>query len=45
MRKDSAKKFEIEQKYRLLIRNMRKREEEKNNEKADNKKTGCNQSE
>lgn len=34
MSKDSAKKFEIEQKYRLLIRNMRKREEEKKNEKA-----------
>ena len=45
MSKDSAKEFEIEQKYRLLIRNMRKREEEKKNEKADNKKTDCNQSE
>lgn len=29
MNKDSIRKFEQEQEYRILIRNLRKREEEK----------------
>lgn len=44
MSKDLVKKFELEQEYRLLIRNMRKREEERKNEKTDDKKADCNQS-
>lgn len=33
-----------EQKYKMLIRNLRKQQEEKNNEKANNKKADSNQS-
>ena len=44
MSKDSVKKFELEQEYRLLIRNMRKREEERKHEKTDDKKADRNQS-
>ena len=33
-----------EQKYKMLIRNLRKQQEEKNNEKANDKKADSNQS-
>lgn len=33
-----------EQKYKMLIRNLRKQQEDKNNEKANNKKADSNQS-
>lgn len=33
-----------EQKYKKLIRNLRKQQEDKNNEKANNKKADSNQS-
>lgn len=32
------------QRYRLLIRHLRKQKEERDSEKADNNKTDCNQS-
>lgn len=33
-----------EQKYKMLIRNLREQQEDKNNEKANNKKADSNQS-
>ena len=39
MSKNSVEKVKQEQKYKILIRNLRKQQEEKDNEKASNKKT------
>ena len=44
MSKNSAEKVKQEQKYKILIRNLRKQQEEKDNEKANDKKTDSNQS-
>ncbi len=44
MSKNLIEVIKLEQKYRLLIRNLRKQQEEKNNEKANDKKTDSNQS-
>lgn len=44
MNKNSVETVKQEQKYKILIRNLRKQQEEKNNEKANNKKTDSNQS-
>lgn len=44
MNKNSVEKVKQEQQYRLLIRNLRKQQEEKGNEKTNNKKTDSNQS-
>lgn len=44
MSKNSVETIKQEQKYKILIRNLRKQQEEKNNEKANNKKTDSNQS-
>lgn len=38
MSKNSVEKVKQEQKYKILIRNLRKQQEEKDNEKASNKK-------
>lgn len=42
MSKNSVEKVKQEQKYKILIRNLRKQQEEKDNEKAGNKKTDSN---
>lgn len=42
MSKNSVEKVKQEQKYKILIRNLRKKQEEKDNEKAINKKTDSN---
>ena len=42
MSKNSVEKVKQEQKYKILIRNLRKQKEEKDNEKASNKKTDSN---
>ena len=42
MSKNSVEKVKQEQKYKILIRNLRKLQEEKDNEKASNKKTDSN---
>lgn len=42
MSKNSVEKVKQEQKYKILIRNLRKQQEEKYNEKASNKKTDSN---
>lgn len=42
MSKNSVEKVKQEQKYKILIRNLRKQQEEKDNEKASNKKTYSN---
>ena len=42
MRKNSVEKIKQYQKYKILIRNLRKQQEEKENEKASNKKTDSN---
>ena len=42
MSKNSVEKVKQEQKYKILIRNLRKQQEEKDNEKARNKKTDSN---
>lgn len=42
MSKNSVGKVKQEQKYKILIRNLRKKQEEKDNEKAINKKTDSN---
>ena len=42
MSKNSVEKVKQEQKYKILIRNFRKQQEEKDNEKASNKKTDSN---
>lgn len=43
MSKNSVEKAKEEQKYKILIRNLRKQQEEKDNEKANDKKTDSNQ--
>lgn len=40
-----AKKSNQEQQYKILIRNLRKNQEEKGNEKTNDKKTDSDQSE
>ena len=42
MSKNSVEKVKQEQKYKILIRNLRQQQEEKDNEKASNKKTDSN---
>ena len=42
MSKNSVEKVKQEQKYKILIRNLRKQQEEKDNEKVSNKKTDSN---
>lgn len=44
MSKSSIETIKREQEYRILIRNLRKQQEEKKDEKANNKKTDSNQS-
>ncbi len=44
MNKDSIKIVEQEQKYKILIRSLRKQQEEKNNEKTNLKETNSNKS-
>lgn len=44
MSKSLNETFTKEQRYKMLIRNLRKQQEEKDNEKANNKKVDCNQS-
>lgn len=44
MNKNLEETVRQEQKYKMLIRNLRKQEEDENNEKANNKKTDSNQS-
>lgn len=44
MSKRSIETVEQEQQYKILIRNLRKHQEEKNNEKANDKKTDSHQS-
>lgn len=44
MSKNSVDSVKQEQKYKILIRNLRKQQEEKNNETANDKKTDSNQS-
>ena len=44
MNTSSAEKFKQEQQYKILIRNLRKQQEEKSNEKANDKETDSNQS-
>ncbi len=44
MSKNSVETVKQEQQYKILIRNLRKQQEEKNNEKTNNKKTDSNQS-
>ena len=44
MNKKSVETFNQKQKYKILIRNLRKQQEEKNNEKTNDKKTDSNQS-
>ena len=42
MSKNSVGKVKQEQKYKILIRNLRKQQEEKNNETANDKKIDSN---
>lgn len=42
MSTSSVDKIKQEQQYKILIRNLRKQQEEKDNEKASNKKTDSN---
>lgn len=44
MSKRSIETVEQEQKYKILIRNLRKHQEEKGNEKTNDKKTDSHQS-
>ena len=44
MSKNSVEAMKQEQAYKILIRNLRKQQEDKNNEKANNKKADSNQS-
>ena len=44
MSKNSVGKVKQEQKYKILIRNLRKQQEKKDNEKTNDKKTDSNQS-
>ena len=41
---NSVGKVKQEQKYKILIRNLRKQQEKKDNEKTNDKKTDSNQS-
>lgn len=43
MSKNSVETIKQEQKYKILIRNLRKQQEEKNNEKTNDKKADSNQ--
>ncbi len=42
MSKNLVEKVKQEQKYKILIRNLRKQQEERNNEKANDKKADSN---
>ena len=44
MSKNLVETIKQEQNYKILIRNLRKQQEEKDNEKANDKKTDSNQS-
>ena len=44
MNKNIVDTIKQEQKYKMLIRNLRKKQEEENNEKTNNKKADSNQS-
>lgn len=44
MSKDIEEKIKQEQRYKMLIRNLRKQQEDKNNEKINNKKVDSNKS-
>lgn len=44
MSKNSVETIKQEQKYKILIKNLRKQQEEKNNEKTNDKKADSNQS-
>lgn len=44
MNKNTVETIKEDQKYKMLIRNLRKQQEDKNNEKANNKKADSNQS-
>lgn len=44
MNKNSVEKVKQEQQYKILIRNLRKQKEEKENEKTNDKKTDSNPS-
>ncbi len=44
MSKNIVETIKQEQKYKMLIRNLRMQQEDKNNEKANDKKTDSNQS-
>ena len=44
MSKNSVEKVKQEQKYKILIRNLRKQQDKKDNEKTNDKKTDSNQS-
>lgn len=44
MSKNIVETIKQEQKYKMLIRNLRKQQEDKNNEKTNNKKADSNQS-
>lgn len=44
MSKNSVEKVKQEQKYKILIRNLRKQQERKNNEKTNDKETDSDQS-
>ena len=44
MNKNSVEKVKQEQQYKILIRNLRKQKEKKENEKTNDKKTDSNQS-
>ena len=44
MSKNSVETIKQEQKYKILIRNLRKQQEEKNNKKINDKKADSNQS-
>lgn len=43
MSKNSVEKVKQEQQYKILIRNLRKQQEEKNSEKTNDKKIDSNQ--
>jgi len=44
MSKNSVETIKHEQKYKILIRNLRKQQERKNNEKTNDKETDSDQS-
>lgn len=44
MSKNIVETIKQEQRYKMLIRNLRKQQEDENNEKANNKKADSNQS-